>query len=124
MSRLSQFKAAPTKHESTGGSEKGLAGAAQALATEEALHRLADFFKILGDPTRIRILQALFVSELRVCDIAELLRIGRSAVSHQLAILRQANLVTYRRAGKGVSYRLSDAHVTQILDQGLAHTTE
>jgi len=97
---------------------------AQTLPSDEALHRLADFFKILGDPTRIRIVQALFISELCVCDIASLLHVGRSAVSHQLATLRQANLVAYRRAGKTIYYRLRDEHVKLIVDQGLEHTTE
>ncbi len=96
----------------------------QSLPSDEALHRLADFFKILGDPTRIRILQALFLSELCVCDLASLLRVGRSAVSHQLATLRQANLVAYRRAGKTVYYRLSDDHVKLIVDKALEHTRE
>ena len=98
--------------------------AREALPSEEAIHRLADFFKILGDPTRIRILEALVISELCVCDIASLLRVGRSAVSHQLATLRQANLVAYRRAGKTVYYRLSDDHVKLIIDLGFEHTAE
>lgn len=91
---------------------------------QELLISLADFFKIFGEPTRIRILQALFVSEMCVCDIAATLELNRSAVSHQLKILRTANLVKYRKEGKSAIYSLSDNHVKTILDQGMNHITE
>lgn len=92
--------------------------------SDDLLHKLGDFFKVFGEPTRIRILQALFISEMCVCDIAAVLEINRSAVSHQLKILRQANLVSFRKEGKSAIYFLSDNHVEEILNQGLTHITE
>ena len=97
---------------------------AESLPGEETLYRLADFFKLLGDPTRIKILHALFIAEMCVCDIASLLSVSRSAVSHQLRILRQADIVRTRRAGKTVYYRLSDVHVEAIVNLGLVHAIE
>jgi len=94
------------------------------IPDDELLHRLGDFFKILGDPTRIKILQALRISELCVCDISVLIGVSQSAVSHQLKILRQSNLVKYRKEGKTVFYTLSDDHVTQLLSLGLVHIQE
>ena len=94
------------------------------LPGDEALYRAADFFKLLGDTTRMKILHSLFIAEMCVCDIASLLSVSRSAVSHQLRILRQANIVRTRRDGKTVYYRLSDRHVEEIVTQGLLHTTE
>lgn len=91
---------------------------------DELLQDLGAFFKILGDPTRIKILQALNISELCVCDISVLTEVSQSAVSHQLKILRQSNLVKYRKDGKTVFYRLSDEHVTQLLQLGLIHIQE
>lgn len=96
----------------------------KAAPGEQTLYRLADFFKILGDSTRIKILHALFISELCVCDIASLLKVSPSAVSHQLRTLRQADLVTFRKEGKTVFYSLSDDHVRLIVNQGLQHITE
>ena len=92
-----------------------------ALPEEEALFELADFFKVFGDSTRIKILQALFQSELCVCDISAILGASQSAVSHQLKVLRMSNLVKYRREGKIIYYSLSDEHVGSILGQGLVH---
>ena len=94
------------------------------LPDDETLYDLADFFKVLGDTTRIKILHALFIAEMCVCDIASLLSVSRSAVSHQLRTLRQANIVRSRKEGKTVYYRLSDAHVEEIVHQGLVHTAE
>ncbi len=94
------------------------------LPADETLYHLADFFKLLGDTTRIKILHALFISEMCVQDIASLLSVSRSAVSHQLRILRQADIVRTRRVGKTVFYRLSDDHIEAIVNQGLVHTNE
>ena len=88
---------------------------------EERLIDLADFFKVLGDSTRIRILSALAHSELCVCDIAHVLNMTQSSISHQLRILKQARLVRNRREGKVVYYRLDDEHVSAIMDAGLVH---
>lgn len=90
----------------------------------EEQFELADFFKIFGDSTRIRILCALFDGELCVCDIAETLGMTISAISHQLRVLKQARLVTWRRAGKTVYYALADDHIHLILDQGIEHIRE
>jgi DNA-binding transcriptional ArsR family regulator len=94
------------------------------LPSEETLYQAADFFKLLGDTTRIKILHSLFIAEMCVCDIASLLSVSRSAVSHQLRILRQANVVRTRREGKTIYYRLSDHHVEEIMNQGLVHIAE
>lgn len=91
---------------------------------EEDLYRLAELFKIFGDPTRIRILYALSASELCVCDIAQLLGMSQSAISHQLRVLKQSHLVKFRREGKTIFYSLADTHVSTILNQGLEHVEE
>jgi ArsR family transcriptional regulator len=96
----------------------------QALPGDETLFELADFFKVFGDSTRIKVLQALYHSELCVCDLASILGASQSAVSHQLKTLRMSNLVKYRRDGKLVYYSLSDEHVGAILGQGLVHIKE
>ncbi len=90
----------------------------------EILYDLADFFKVFGDTTRIRILYELRQSELCVNDLVEKLSMTQSAVSHQLKILRQSKLVKYRREGKNLIYSLSDSHVVSIIDQGLEHVEE
>ena len=90
----------------------------------EELQKLADFFKIFGDSTRIRILYALSQSELCVCDIASLLGMGQSAISHQLRILKQMRLVKFRRDGKSVLYSLADGHIETFLAQGMEHIGE
>ena len=87
-------------------------------------HLLADLYKVFGDPTRIRILYALSGGELCVCDIAELLGMTQSAISHQLRVLKQSALVKFRRDGKTVYYSLADTHVATILAQGLDHVQE
>jgi ArsR family transcriptional regulator len=91
---------------------------------EESLYDLAEIFKVFGDTTRIKILYALFASEMCVCDIAVLLNMTQSAISHQLRVLKQARLVKYRKEGKIVYYSLDDDHIKQIFDQGLIHITE
>jgi ArsR family transcriptional regulator, lead/cadmium/zinc/bismuth-responsive transcriptional repressor len=97
---------------------------AATLPAEETMYVLADFFKVLGDTTRARILSALLRAELCVCDIAAVLNMSQSAVSHQLRILRQTGLVKYRRAGKIVYYSLEDSHVEGLMKMGLEHVEE
>jgi ArsR family transcriptional regulator, lead/cadmium/zinc/bismuth-responsive transcriptional repressor len=94
------------------------------LPDEKQLAVLAELFKLFADQTRIRIMSALFESELCVCDIAWLLGMTQSAISHQLRLLKQASLVRSRRSGKVVYYALNDEHVKQIIDQGLTHVRE
>ena len=94
------------------------------MPDEGALFELAELFKVFGDTTRIRILYALFESELCVCDIAELLNMSQSAISHQLRVLKQARLVRNRREGKTVYYFLADDHVRTIIGQGMEHIEE
>ena len=94
------------------------------MPKDEILYDLADFFKVFGDSTRIKILYALFSSEMCVQDLVELLNMNQSAISHQLRILKQAGLVKYRKDGKYVFYSLDDEHVTQIVAQGMAHLSE
>jgi ArsR family transcriptional regulator len=85
---------------------------------------LAETFRALGDPTRVRILDSLSKAELCVCDIAALLGLSESAVSHQLRLLRSLRLVRSRRAGRLVFYALDDDHITRLLAQGLEHVAE
>lgn len=94
------------------------------IPDDEILYDLAELFKVFGDTTRIKILHALFESEMCVCDIAALLGMNQSAISHQLRILKQARLVKYRREGKVVYYSLDDDHIKHIFDQGLIHVKE
>ncbi len=93
------------------------------MAEEEKLYDLADFFKVLGDSTRIRIICALFEAELCVCDIASVLGMTQSSISHQLKTLKQARLVKSRRDGKTMFYSLDDEHVQKIFDLGMIHLT-
>lgn len=95
-----------------------------ALPPEDALIDLAELYKTFGDSTRIKILYALFESELCVCGIAGLLGMTLSAISHQLRILRAAKLVDYRREGRTLYYFLADDHVRTILGQGMEHISE
>ena len=88
------------------------------------LYDLAELYKIFGDSTRIRILYVLFEAEMCVGDLAQVLNMTTSAISHQLKVLKQAHLVKYRRDGKTVFYSLADDHVRSILDQGLEHISE
>jgi len=96
----------------------------QKLPDDEVLYDLADFFKVFGDSTRIRILCALIFSEMCVCDLSVLLSMNQSAISHQLRLLKQMNLVKYRRDGKVVYYSLKDEHVKTIFEQGFVHLNE
>lgn len=94
------------------------------IPNPDTLQNLADLFKVFGDPTRIRILYALSAQELCVCDIAEILQMTQSAISHQLRVLKQMHLVKFRREGKTVFYSLADDHVYTILNQGIEHVEE
>lgn len=94
------------------------------MPSDEKLYDLAELFKVFGDSTRIKILYALFEAELCVCDIAQLLGLSQTAVSHQLRILKINSLVRARKDGKNVFYSLADSHVRQIIGQGMEHVEE
>lgn len=94
------------------------------MPQEEILYDLAELYKVFGDSTRIKILYVLFESEMCVYDIARLLNMTQSAISHQLKVLKQSKLVRYRREGKTVFYSLADDHVRTIIDQGMEHISE
>lgn len=94
------------------------------MPEENQLYDLADFFKVLGDSTRVKIIWALDECEMCVCDLAVLLNMTKSAISHQLRSLREANLVKNRREGKNVFYSLADDHIKQIFETGLEHIRE
>ena len=91
------------------------------MLPEKMAQRVAETFKVLGDPTRVKILQVLSMRELCVCDIAAVIGMGQSAVSHQLRTLRNARLVKYRREGTMVWYSLDDEHIAGLLAQGIEH---
>lgn len=91
---------------------------------EATFQDLSLFFKIYGDPTRLKILNLLFHQELCVCDISYLLKMSHSAVSHQLSVLRQSRIIKNRRNGKNVIYSLDDEHIKLIFDAGLSHILE
>jgi len=94
------------------------------MPDEVELSDLSDFFKVIGDSTRSKIMWALDESEMCVCDLAVLLNMTKSAISHQLSSLKQANLVKYRKEGKVVFYSLTDEHVKAIFEKGLEHIRE
>ena len=94
------------------------------MPPEDTLYNLTELFRIFGDSTRLRILYVLFESEMCVCDIAALLGLTQSAISHQLRALKSARLVKSRRDGKTVFYSLADDHVKTIINQGLDHVKE
>ena len=94
------------------------------MPAEELMYGLADFYKVFGDATRVKILCVLLESEMCVCDIAQLLNMTQSAISHQLQVLKKSKLVKYRRDGKTVFYSLADGHVRTIIDQGMEHVAE
>lgn len=94
------------------------------LPDDEVLYDLAELFKTFGDSTRVKIICALFESEMCVCDLAAVLSVSQSAVSHQLRLLKQARLVKFRRNGKVVYYSLDDNHIKEIFNQGFKHITE
>ena len=94
------------------------------MPAEETLKELADFYKVFGDATRVKILFVLLQAEMCVCDLAETLGMTQSAISHQLRVLKQMSLVKFRRDGKTIYYSLADSHVATIMNQGLEHVTE
>ena len=94
------------------------------MPKEEIIYDLADFFKILGDTTRMRILSALFQEEMCVYDIANLLKMTQSGISHQLRVLKQGRFVKHRKEGKIVYYSLEDEHIKHIVEQGMIHILE
>ncbi len=94
------------------------------MPAEEKLCDLAELFKVFGDSTRIKIIWALFESEMCVCDIAYLLGMSQSAISHQLRVLKQARLVKRRKEGKVAYYSLDDEHISLIFNQGMSHVNE
>ena len=94
------------------------------MPQDEILYDLAELFKVFGDSTRIKILYALFEAELCVCDMAQLLGLTQTAVSHQLRVLKNNKFVKFRREGKNIFYSLSDNHVRSILGQGMEHVSE
>ena len=100
-----------------------VAGARNRMVADATARDLAELFKALGDPTRVRILSALGDAEVCVSDLVTALGMGQSAVSHQLSYLREMSLVATRRDGKHVFYRLDDDHVRGLFTQGLEHVT-
>ena len=94
------------------------------MPDDQTLANLADFFKVFGDMTRVKILYVLFQSEMCVCDLAEVLGMSQSAISHQLRVLKQMKLVVNRRDGKTVYYSLADGHIETIMNQGMEHINE
>ncbi|MBO5778839.1 MAG: helix-turn-helix transcriptional regulator [Clostridia bacterium] len=94
------------------------------MPDEDTLFELAEFYKVFGDSTRIRILTVLRRHEMCVCDLATILTMNQSAISHQLRILKQARLISARREGKQVFYSLTDDHVHQLLDTAIRHIAE
>ncbi len=93
----------------------------QKMPKPELFNKLAEFFKIIGDPTRTKILFALDQNEMCVCDIANVLNMSKSSISHQLATLRKSGIVKCRREGKEVYYTLDDDHVKQVFEVGIEH---
>lgn len=104
--------------------EKVVNAVKKKMPSDELLYELADFFKVFGDSTRIKILSALISSEMCVCDLSVLLNMNQSAVSHQLRVLKQTRLVKYRRDGKVIYYSLKDEHIDTIFQQGFTHLHE
>ena len=94
------------------------------LPEEDPIYEVAELFKVFGDSTRARIICALSISELCVCDLACLLNMTQSAISHQLRFLKQARIVKNRRAGKSVYYSLDDEHIRQLFDIAFEHVME
>ena len=104
--------------------ERKVASARRAMKPDATLFKLAATFKVLGDPTRTKIISALLQEELCVCDLASLIGISQSAISHQLRVLRNMNLVKYRKDGRIAYYSLDDDHISAILTAGLKHVEE
>ncbi len=94
------------------------------MKSDSIFFALAETFKVLGDPTRLKILYALFNEELCVCELTELLAMTQSAISHQLRVLRNMRLVKYRKSGRSVFYSLDDKHIVNLFREGLEHVEE
>lgn len=93
------------------------------MPDQQRLEKMAELFKVFGDPTRVKIICALLDEEMCVCDIASLFDMSQSAISHQLRVLRHVRLVKYRREGRVVYYSLDDEHVKNIFDQSMLHVS-
>lgn len=104
--------------------EDNVKKAVNELPDDELIADLSDMFKIFGDQTRVKILMALESGELCVCDIAAVMNMSQSAISHQLRVLKQSNIVKTRREGKVVYYSISDDHVKEIFDIAMVHVQE
>ena len=104
--------------------ERKVASARRAMRPDATLFKLAATFKVLGDPTRTKVISALLQEELCVCDLASLIGLSQSAISHQLRVLRNTNLVKYRKDGRIAYYSLDDDHISSILTAGLKHVEE
>ncbi len=104
--------------------EDAVHAALRGRAGDSELARLADTFRIMASPSRLRIVEALAVRELCVCDLAAIVGVSQSAVSHHLRQLRQMRIVTYRKAGRMAYYRLDDEHVAELFATGLEHVRE
>ncbi|MNR78882.1 hypothetical protein D3C86_317450 [compost metagenome] len=101
-----------------------VAAIASQIPPQEAIHSMAETFKLLGDPTRLKLVHALSKGELCVCDLAAMLGVGSTAVSNHLRLLRSMRLVSYRREGKMAYYALADEHITRLLAECLDHVQE
>ncbi|MGN0613139.1 MAG: ArsR/SmtB family transcription factor [Porcipelethomonas sp.] len=104
--------------------EESIKKVKDSIPGDETLYDLAELFKVFGDSTRVKILYALFTSELCVYDISQLLNVSQTAVSHQLRVLKTSKLVKSRKDGKNVFYSLADDHVYSIINMGIEHIEE
>lgn len=104
--------------------EEKLSKARSEMLEIDFIRKLSEFYKTMGDPTRITIISALMKREMCVCDIASLLNMSQSSISHQLKALKSARLVKWRREGKSIYYSLDDKHVEEIIAVGIAHIKE
>ena len=120
MTEESTAPMCPTEHHH----DAAIASVRSQMPSEGELFDLAEFFSVFGDPTRVKLLTALEHADLCVCDLAALFDMTKSAVSHQLRILRQTHLVAYRRQGKNIIYSLADDHVRDIMKYAIEHLEE
>ena len=104
--------------------EEAVKKARSHMLDDDILLEVSDNFKVFGDPTRLKLLQALYNGELCVCDLTALLGANQSTISHQLRVLRTKNLVKFRKEGKMAYYSLADEHVVKIIEMGIEHATE
>lgn len=104
--------------------EEAVKAVKSSLPENDVISKTTNYFKVLGDPTRVKILCALSKKELCVCDLAALFEMTHSAISHQLRVLRDINFVKFRKEGKIVYYSLADEHVVKLIDMGIEHARE